>query len=215
MATNEITARATLQGDIRANVTLGVPVEVYVDREIYDGETEITPTEEDITLETAGKAVLDDILVHGVEPKDPNIFEGTFQTDTAGVLTIDLPYSGESYAKAISIYDADGIHEAEPPRAYTMTAYCAYKNNAQDPTYDGDTANNGYRYQIVYTGATTYTSTAGSPAYVCTQADPVLGVTNCIKMPDNHTLKVYVSNATAGTSVRFRIGIKYKYQVIY
>ena len=508
MASNEITARAILQGDIKANVTLGVPVNVYVDREIYDGETEITPTEEDITLETAGKAVLDDILVHGVDHMLPNatfkkgkyipeetyaelgnrnivsinelgftpsrfilmvsdistintmtytvikasyestadnewhlkmtlryigtvgsmttnlkdtpietvnsgyiniadgyvcyrtqqgfalpggveytwyawcetdepteytvegtfkptetgvitmdtgydgegypkmilfhqtgdlddsnledfanqsfmsiaalkcypqnpeyaettnldsymlslaykygagtatrftqstgyvlsqddptykisnairmpdsrtlkiwagdsytgeggyfmvgveykyriiytkpmkkkpledvgVIEGEFQTDTAGILTIDLPYSGESYAKAIMIYDADGIHKADIPRAYTMTAYCAYKNNAQEPTYDGDTANNGYRYQVVYTGTVTYTSTAGSPAYVCTQADPVLGVTNAVKMPDNHTLKVYVSNATAGSSVRFRVGIKYKYQVIY
>ena len=151
----------------------------------------------------------------GVEPEVKNYIEGEFETETAGVLTLDLPYSGDDYVQAIMIYDAEGIIKDEVPRAYTMTAYCAFKNNAQEPTYDGDTANNGYRYQIVYTGATTYTSTAGSPAYVCTQADPVLGVTNCIKMPDNHTLKVYVSNATAGTSVRFRVGMKYKYQVFY
>ena len=149
------------------------------------------------------------------EPSDENVVKGHFQTDTAGVLTIDLPYYGDAYPKAVLIYDAEGIIKEDVPRAYTMTAYCAFKNNAQEPTYDGDTANNGFRYQIVYTGATTYTSTAGSPAYVFTQADPVLGVTNCIKMPDNKTLKVYVSNATAGTSTRFRVGMKYKYQVIY
>lgn len=66
MATNELTARVTLQGELKARATLGVPVEVYVDREIYDGETVITPTEDDITLETAGKAVLENILVHGM-----------------------------------------------------------------------------------------------------------------------------------------------------
>ena len=151
----------------------------------------------------------------GDEPEVKRYIEGEFQTDTAGVLTIDLPYTGDGYPQAVLIYDAEGIIKEDVPRAYTMTAYCAFKNNAQEPNYDGDTANNGFRYQIVYTGATTYTSTAGSPAYVFTQADPVLGVTNCIKMPDNKTLKVYVSNATAGTSTRFRVGMKYKYQVIY
>lgn len=342
MASNEITARVTLQGEIKANATLGVPVNVYVDREIYDGETEITPTEDDVTLETAGKAVLDDILIHGVpqvphtvvasgsfvkngtgvtytldthstkwtrllikphefphagmaasavsraimakyvdleldamitaymssagtafnagsykristgdecdvengivtmtgessttgkwingiqydwyawndgeEPEVKRYIEGEFQTETPGVLTIDLPYNGDGYPQAILIYDAEGIIKEDVPRKYTMTAYCAFKNNAQEPTYDEGTANNGFRYQIVYTGAVTYTSTAGSPVYVFTQEDPVLSVTNCVKMPNNKTLKVYMSNATAGTTLRFICGLKYKYQVIY
>ena len=86
MATNEITARVTLQGEIKANATLGVPVNVYVDREIYDGETDITPTEDDITLETAGKAVLENILVHGV-PQVPHtvVASGSFVKQGTGV----------------------------------------------------------------------------------------------------------------------------------
>lgn len=86
MATNELTARVTLQGEIKANATLGVPVEVYVDREIYDGETDITPTEDDITLETAGKAVLDDILIHGI-PQVPHtvVASGSFVKQGTGV----------------------------------------------------------------------------------------------------------------------------------
>ena len=147
--------------------------------------------------------------------RDPNVIEGEFTGTEAGVLTIDLPYTGDSYPKAVFIYDAEGIIKEDVPRAYTMTAFSALKNNAQEPTYDGDTANNGFRYQVVYTGTVTYTSTAGSPAYIFTQADPVIGATNCIKMPDNKTLKVYVSSTTSGSSTRFRVGIRYKYQVFY
>lgn len=82
MASNELTARVTLQGEIKARATLGVPVNVYVDREIYDGETVITPTEDDITLETAGKAVLEDILVHGVPTHPTETWAFTLDDDT-------------------------------------------------------------------------------------------------------------------------------------
>ena len=143
-----------------------------------------------------------------------NIFEGTFQTDTTGVLTIDTGYDGDSYPKAIMIYDADGIIKEDVPKAYTITAYSALKNNATDPTYDGDTANNGFRYQVVYTGTVTYTATGGAATYIFSQTDPVMG-TNSVKMPDSKTLKIYVTDVTASSAIRFRTGIRYKYQVIY
>ena len=150
----------------------------------------------------------------GIEPPEDNVISGYFQTDTAGVLTLDLPYYGDAYPKAIMIYDADGIIKDEVPRAYTITAYSALKNNAQYPTYDDDTANNGFRYQTVYTGTVTYTATGGAATYIFSQTDPVMG-TNSVKMPDSKTLKIYVTDVTASSAIRFRTGIRYKYQVIY
>ena len=150
----------------------------------------------------------------GEEQEAKSYIEGEFEGTGTGVLTIDLPYTGDSYPKAVFIYDAEGIIKEDVPRAYTITAYSALKNNAQEPTYDGDTANNGFRYQEVYTGTVTYTSGGGAATYIFSQADPAMG-TNGVKMPDSKTLKVYVTDATASSAIRFRAGIRYKYQVFY
>ena len=95
----------------------------------------------------------------GIEPPEDNVISGYFQTDTAGVLTLDLPYYGDAYPKAIMIYDADGIIKDEVPRAYTITAYSALKNNAQYPTYDDD---------CVYRNSHVYSYRWGSDIYLFT-----------------------------------------------
>ena len=190
----------------------------------YDSVTvAVPPTVPDIEpltvtengIYTASGDGFNPVTVNVEAPKDPNVCEGEFIGTETGVLTIDTGYEGDSYPKAVFIYDAEGIIKEDVPRAYTITAYSALKNNAQEPTYDGDTSNNGFRYQQVYTGTVTYTSGGGSSTYIFSQTDPVATGANCVKMPDRKTLKVYVTNSTSSSSIRFRTGIRYKYQVFY
>jgi len=209
---------------IEAEVSIrsGIDAEVEVGRGITVNVADVTLESLEVTengqyVPGAGVDGYDRVVVDvpPIEPpKDPNIVEGEFEGTRTGVLTIDLPYTGDSYPKAVFIYDAEGIIKDEVPRAYTITAYSALKNNAQEPTYDGDTANNGFRYQEVYTGTVTYTSGGGAATYIFSQTDPAMG-TNGVKMPDSKTLKVYVTDVTASSAIRFRAGIRYKYQVFY
>ena len=154
------------------------------------------------------------VVVNVAPPKDPNVCEGEFTASETGVLTIDTEYEGDSFPKAIMIYDADGIIKSELPLAYTISAFSAVKGNGQMPTYNADNAENQYRYVVTYTNASAYTTTA-SQAYICTQTTPAMGATNSVKMPDNHTLKVYVTDSTSSTATRFRVGTRYKYKVFY
>ena len=156
------------------------------------------------------------VTVNVEAPKDPNVCEGEFVGTETGVLTIDLPYTGDSYPKAIMIYDADGIIKADTPLTYTINAFMALKSNGDTPTYSGDTAENQWRHQTVSTnGARAYSSSSSSASYICTQTDPAMGATTSVKMPDSHTLKVYVAKSTTTSATRFRVGIRYKYKVFY
>ena len=149
-------------------------------------------------------------------PTDPNVFEGEFTATETGVLTIDTGYKGDDFPKAIMIYDADGIIKDDAPLAYTISAFMALKSNGDTPTYSGDTSKNQWRHHTLATGGSrTYASTSSSASYICTQTDPEMGATTSVKMPDNHTLKVYVTESTATSSTRFRVGIRYKYKVFY
>lgn len=154
------------------------------------------------------------VTVNVEAPKDPNVIEGEFIGTETGVLTIDTGYEGDSYPKAIMIYDADGIIKSELPLAYTVSAFSAVKGNGQTPTYNADSAENQYRYVATYSNASAYTATA-SQAYICTQTTPSMGATNSVKMPDSKTLKIYVTDSTSTTATRFRVGIRYKYKVFY
>ena len=205
--------------EAEVSVRSGIDAEVEVGRGITVNVADVTLESLEVTengqyVPGAGVDGYDSVTVNVEAPKDPNIVEGEFEGTGTGVLTIDLPYTGDSYPKAVFIYDAEGIIKEDVPRAYTITAYSALKNNAQEPTYDGDTANNGFRYQEVYTGTVTYTSGGGAATYIFSQADPAMG-TNGVKMPDSKTLKVYVTDAIASSAIRFRAGIRYKYQVFY
>ena len=149
-------------------------------------------------------------------PTEPNVCEGEFTASETGVVTIDTGCEGDSFPKAIIIYDADGIIKDDAPLAYTISAFMAIKSNGNTPTYSGDTAENQWRHQTLATGGTrAYASSSSSASYVCTQTDPTMGATTSVKMPDSHTLKVYVTESTTTSATRFRVGIRYKYKVFY
>jgi hypothetical protein len=156
------------------------------------------------------------VVVNVEAPKDPNVIEGEFTATETGVLTIDTGYEGDSYPKAIMIYDADGIVKDDAPLAYTISTFMAIKSNGDTPTYSGDTAENQWRHQTLATGGSrTYASSSSSASYICTQTAPTMGATTSVKMPDASTLKVYVAESTTTSAIRFRVGIRYKYKVFY
>lgn len=156
------------------------------------------------------------VTVNVEAPKDPNVYEGEFTATKTGILAIDTGYEGNSYPKAIMIYDADGIIKDDAPLAYTISAFMAIKSNGDTPTYSGDTAENQWRHQTLYTnGSRVYSSSSSSASYICTQTDPTMGATTSVKMPDASTLKVYMTESTGTSATRFRVGIRYKYKVFY
>ena len=244
MSVRAIEAEVSIKSGVQAECTIGREVirTVYVDpvleslsvmengvyepAEGVDGYSNVTvnvpPTIPDIEpltvtangVYTASGDGFNPVTVNVEAPKDPNVCEGEFIGTETGVLTIDTGYEGDSYPKAIMIYDADGIIKSELPLAYTISAFSAVKGNGQTPTYNADSAENQYRYVTTYTNATAYTATA-SQAYICTQTVPSMGATNSVKMPDNRTLKIFVTDVTTSTASRFRVGIRYKYQVFY
>ena len=244
MSVRAIEAEVSIKSGVQAECTIGreVIVEVheeavlepltvtangtYEPTEGVDGYNRVVvnvpPTIPDIEsltvtengIYTASGDGFNPVTVNVEAPKDPNVCEGEFVATETGVLTIDTGYEGDSYPKAIMIYDADGIIKSELPLAYTISAFSAVKGNEQAPTYNADNAENQYRYVVTYTNASAYTTTA-SQAYICTQTTPAMGATNSVKMPDNHTLKVYVTDSTSSTATRFRVGTRYKYKVFY
>lgn len=132
------------------------------------------------------------------------------------MLTIDTGYEGDSYPKAIMIYDADGIIKDDAPLAYTISAFMGIKVNGNTPTYSENTPNNQWRHQTIHTGSSgAYVSTSSSVVYIYTQTEPEIGAVTSVKMPDASTLKVYVTDSTITSATRFRTGIKYKYKVFY
>ena len=224
-----------------SNVTVSVPERIpvteslsvtqnglYEPSEGIDGYDSVTvavpPTVPDIEpltvtengIYTASGDGFNPVTVNVQIPTDPNVCEGEFTATTTGVLTIDTGYEGDRFPKAIMIYDADGIIKADAPLAYTINAFMALKSNGDTPTYSGDTSENQWRHQTLATdGSRAYASSSSSASYICTQTAPTMGATTSVKMPDSHTLKVYVTESTATSATRIRVGIKYKYKVFY
>ena len=154
------------------------------------------------------------VTVNVVPPTDPNVIEGEFIGTETGILTIDLPYNGDDFPKAIMIYTADGIVKDDLDRAYVILAYCVFKNTDGVPTYNGNDANNAFKCQSIYISTGTYTTWSGNNVYTFSQADPSMGFLNSVRMPDNKTLKIYLSSGSQ-YNAKFTTGIRYKYQVFY
>lgn len=244
MSVRAIEAEVSIKSGVQAECTIGREVirTVYVDpvleslsvmengvydpAEGVDGYSDVTvnvppiiPDIEPLTVTENGVYTADGdgfnpVTVNVVPPTDPNVVEGEFIGTETGMLTIDLPYNGDDFPKAIMIYAADGIVKDDLDRAYVILAYCVFKNTNGEPTYDGNNANNAFKCQSIYITTGTYTTWAGTSAYVFSQTDPSIGFLNSVRMPDNKTLKIYTHSGNQ-YNAKFTTGISYKYQVFY
>ena len=245
MSVRAIEAEVSIKSGVSADVTIGREVirTVYVDpvleslsvmenglyepAEGVDGYSDVTvnvpPIIPDIEplavtangVYTAEGDGFNPVTVNVPIPTDPNVCEGEFIGTETGVLTINLPYTGDSYPKALFIYDADGIVRPVKPRAYTMTGLMLIKQYADfEPDYETETSKNAFRLICTYPGTSSYTSGVAASVYTLAQAEPNIGASTSVKMSNNKTLKVFVTDVTSSSS-RFVVGNKYKYQVFY
>lgn len=214
MSVRAIEAEVSIKSGVQAECTIGREVIVDVHDDVNLESLTVTANGQYEPAEGVDGFNL--VTVNVEAPKDPNVVEGEFIGTETGVLTIDTGYEGNSFPKAIMIYDADGIIKDEAPLAYTISAFMGIKSNGNTPTYSGDTSENQWRHQTLATGGSrAYASSSSSASYICTQTDPTMGATTSVKMPDKRTLKVYVTESTTTSATRFRVGTKYKYKVFY
>lgn len=64
----EITSIGTIKGALAARASLagGLSIPTYIDVDLYDGPTEVTPGEDRQVLRTANKTVIQDIIVNPI-----------------------------------------------------------------------------------------------------------------------------------------------------
>ena len=212
MSVRSIEAEVSIKSGVQAECTIGREVI----RTIYEEPTleSLNVTENGVYEPSDGVDGFSDVTVNVEAPKDPNICEGEFIGTETGVLTIDLQYTGDDFPKAIMIHAADGIVKDDLNRPYVILAYCIFKNTYGEPTYDGNDANNAFKCQSIYVSTGTYVTWSGNSVYTFSQTDPSMGFLNSVRMPDNKTLKIYISSGSQ-YNAKFTTGIRYKYQVFY
>ena len=158
-------------------------------------------------------------------PTDPNVYEGEFIGTETGVLTIDTGYDGDRFPKAILIHPVSGVMGLDDEffnsaPVFSINFLSLVKNtNRNYPTYPSTSSGeeNQMRILALYkSGRSNYVS-SNSTAYVFSTApnEGVYGFPNSIRMPDNHTLKIFVASAQSGANAFLPTGIRYKYKVFY
>ena len=146
---------------------------------------------------------------------------------TAGVQTINLPYSGTGYPVSISIYVKGGLYNssnsANPTwynlvQRYAIGEFSATKSNSDTAPNYGTTGGNRNsmpimaRYKSSSSNGTSYSVGNSLQTAIFSSSNP--GSTNSYtvaKMPDAKTLKVYVNTSGYG----FAAGVIYEYCVSY
>ena len=225
MSVRAIEAEVSIKSGVQTECTIGRGVPQYINRPVYDGQTEVYPSDADIVLPTAGLTVESDILIHAI-PRVENVYEGEFIETDEGVLTIDTGYVGNDYPKVISIYPVNGVMRMDDDfwrsasnNAINVITYIKYREDT--PTYSVDEPSNFNRMNFAYgkkmnvsQNVSQYSGSYGI-SYVLTDEDNNgrYGAANCVRMPNNHTLKIFVSPTTG--KERLSTGIRYKYQVFY
>ena len=70
MIKGALAVRASLAGSLSPPAALsgGLSIPTYIDVDLYDGPTEITPSEDTQVLQTANRTVLQDIIVNPIPP---------------------------------------------------------------------------------------------------------------------------------------------------
>ena len=212
MSVRAIEAEVSIKSGVSADITIGREVV----RTVYDEPVleSLSVTENGLYEPSDGVDGYDRVTVNVIPPTDPNVIEGEFIGTETGILTIDLPYNGDDFPKAIMIYATDGIVKDDLDRPYVILAYCVFKNTDGEPSYDGNNANNAFKCQSIYISTGTYVTWSGNSVYTFSQADPSMGFLNSVRMPDNKTLKIYLSSGSQ-YNAKFTTGIRYKYQVFY
>lgn len=158
-------------------------------------------------------------------PTDPNVYEGEFIGTETGVLTIDTGYDGDGFPKGILIHPVSGVMGLDDEffnsaPTFSVNFLSLVKNtNRNYPTYPSTPSGeeNQMRMLVLYkSGRSNYVSST-SVAYVFSTAsnESVYGFPNSIRMPDNHTLKIFVASSQSGSNAFLPTGIRYKYKVFY
>lgn len=197
-------------------------VSVNVPSAILDIEP-LTVTENGIyTAEGDG---FNPVTVNIDTPTDPNVYEGEFIGTETDVLTIDTGYGGDGFPKAILIHPVSGVMGLDDEffnsaPTFSINFLSLVKDtNRSYPTYPSTPsgAENQMRILVLYkSGRSNYVS-SNSIAYVLSTAsnENTYGFPNSIRMPDNHTLKIFVASAQSGANAFLPTGIRYKYKVFY
>lgn len=157
-------------------------------------------------------------------PTDPNVYEGEFIGTETGVLTINTGYEGDRFPKAILIHPVSGVMGLDDEffnsaPTFSINFLSLVKNTKDDPTYPSTPSNpeNQMRILVLYkSGMSRYVSSNGI-AYVFSTAsnENAYGFPSSIRMPDNHTLKIFVASTQSGANAFLPTGIRYKYKVFY
>ena len=225
MSVRAIEAEVSIKSGVSAECTIGREVPHYIDRPIYGGQTEVYPSDADIVLFTAGLAVESDILIHAI-PKPENVYEGEFIGTEEGVLTIDTGYEGDGFPKAILIHPVSGIMQLDDDfyrnaSIYSLNTVLYIKTNKNPPTYpdtDSGSSNQVSLVSLYKTDSVTqFQAWAAINNYLFTKTsnEGKYGSGNALRVPNNHTLKVFATDTPSGNSSHIPTGIRYKYQVFY
>lgn len=176
---------------------------------------------------TSTKDGYNPVIVNVDTQTDPHVYEGEFEGTETGVLTIDTGYEGNGFAKIITIYPVDGLldldlYEEVPNRAighliFSKTGYRAPLYPNED---DATTQNRGVIHVMYKYSNAQFSSNLSQTMclYAKTDINGMYGMTNCIRMPDNHTLKIFVSSTADSTTPSNNFlptGIKFKWRAIY
>ena len=220
MSVRSIEAEVSIKSGVQAECTIGREVPYYIDRPIYDGQTEVYPSDSDIVLPTAGLAVESDILIHAIQ-KPENICEGEFIGTEDGVLRVNIPYSGNDFPKMIVIYVKDDICSINGEfftnaNLNAINVAQILKMSAGIPTFDKNTNANFARYTLLYKSSNTGYNQSALSGYAYNQGVCKWNA-DCVKLRDNKTIDVFIKTErdpeTGGFF--FMKNVRYTYQVFY
>ena len=211
-----IEAEVSIKSGVQAECTIGREVIV----EVHDDVTleSLTVTANGQYEPSEGVDGFSDVTVNVAPPIDQNICEGEFIGTETGVLTIDTGYDGSKHPKMITAYAEGGIMSsdfASQCRANAINAFALLKYNNSNPNYGSSAAANMVYGTIINQSSASAFLSQSTSGYPYSSASPTAGKGTFIKMPDNKTIKLYISDEGSESALFIPAGIRYKYKVFY